>query len=50
MQKKINVEFPCGYKYNIEEMSGMLDFGNYRNESMPTECPIHGKKCFREHA
>ncbi len=44
MEFKINIEFPCGYKYNISYKSWISHIEKL--DDMP-ECPLHGKKCKR---
>ena len=46
MKTKLNIEFPCGYKYNLEFLTGILDTGfNEINNELPDKCPLHGKNC-----
>lgn len=46
MKSKINVEFPCGYKLNMECKIGFFEFGySEMDEDKFKECPLHGKKC-----
>ena len=46
MKGKVNVQFPCGYKYNLEVSAGFMGFGSMKaNDELPDKCPLHGKEC-----
>ena len=43
---KYRVEFPCGYKIEMEISTGFFGSaaGSFDEENFK-ECPLHGKKC-----
>lgn len=44
---RINIEFPCGYKFNMEVGHSPFDIFynfNFSDEEF-RECPLHGKNC-----
>jgi len=46
MKANVKVEFPCGYKYELNIHNTIFDFGSTSIENeMPKECPLHGKNC-----
>jgi len=46
MKAHTKVEFPCGYKVEIEFNFGPFDMGSWDVEDkVPKECPLHGKNC-----
>lgn len=44
MESKIDVEFPCGYKYHWEIKTNPFEMGSFDNDNIK-ECPLHGKNC-----
>lgn len=46
MNYELNVEFPCGYKYELKAEFGLITALNRDNKiCLPDKCPIHGKDC-----
>lgn len=46
MRAHVKIEFPCGYKYEIDILTGLFEAGNFSIEnSRIKECPLHGKYC-----
>lgn len=43
---QIKIEFPCGYKYELN-MEGLGLEAHTKEDEMPI-CPIHKEKCKRE--
>lgn len=45
MECEQKIKFPCGYEIQTRFNTGILDFYIAKSESIPGECPIHGKNC-----
>lgn len=44
---EINVEYPCGYKFNLKADVGI--FGDFHiDDSDYKTCPLHGKNCSKK--
>jgi hypothetical protein len=49
VKTRMRIRFPCGYEYELETATGVLDIHMTSIQSiekeMPKECPIHKKNC-----
>ena len=44
MRVHIKIEFPCGYKYELDAQTALLEVWNQKN-NIPEVCPLHGRVC-----
>lgn len=46
MKAKIDIQFPCGYKYNVEIDGTDFDVKKIQiSDQKLMVCPLHGKNC-----
>ena len=46
MRLKYKVEFPCGYKLEVDAKDSIFDSSSISG-NIQSECPLHGKDCKR---